>query len=106
MLQVLEKTEHKIPTRVADVTFEVVGVMQSERQRKLRMALDGGGTAHTSLDAMQAAEQEHMLNEQQCARRTAPQRRMHNMLAFADTRCRARCALHCARLHDAVPKQG
>ena len=63
MLQVLEKTEHKIPTRVADVTFEVVGVMQSERQRKLRMALDGGGTAHTSLDAMQAAEQEHMLND-------------------------------------------
>ena len=62
---VLETTSHEMPTRVGDVTFEVVGAMQFERQHTLRTAMDGGGKAQESF--MQAAQQEHALNEQQCA---------------------------------------
>ena len=63
---VLETTNHEMPTRVGDVTFEVVGAMQFERQHTLRTAMDGGGKAQESF--MQAAQQEHALNEQQCVR--------------------------------------
>ena len=86
-----------MPTRVGDVTFEIVGAMQFERQRKLRTALGGGGKAQELF--MQAAQQEHALNEQQCAplANAAP---CSASRARASVCSRCHCAYACTRLRQ------